>query len=105
MVTVTVRNKAAQPVVLSSYFVRDSSTGKVIDFPAEDPYHDSINREQGIYILFTDGKMAMTSRSGTGFEFHGYLGGKEIVSERYVIANDRCHIFVKSGNTNIVIDQ
>jgi hypothetical protein len=103
MLTVTIRDSQSNPVILSNYFVKKSSTGEIIDFSLEDPYLDSINRLQGIYFLCTDGMMDITSKNGTGFEFHGISDSSEIVNEKYLIGNDECHVFILSGQTNIVI--
>ena len=103
MLTVSVKDIHSNPVILSEYFVKKTSTGEIIDFSKEDPYMDSINRIQGIYFLSTDGKMDMISRDGTEFEFHGILDSTEIVNEKYIIGKDQCHIFMVSGQTEIVI--
>jgi hypothetical protein len=103
MLTVTIKDSQSNPVILSDYFVKKTSTGEIIDFSHEDPYMDSINRVQGIYFLCTDGMMAITSKSGTEFEFHGIMDTTEIVNEKYLIGNDQCHVILFSGQTNIVI--
>ncbi|MFH1296576.1 MAG: hypothetical protein ABIJ04_04800 [Bacteroidota bacterium] len=105
MLTVSIKDTASNPVILSQYFVKKTSTGEIIDFSQEDPYFDSINRIQGIYFVFTDGKMGMTSKNGTEFEFHGILGTTEIVNEKYIIGNDDCHVIMLSGKTEIVISK
>jgi hypothetical protein len=105
MLTVTIKDSQSNPVILSDYFVKKTSTGEIIDFSHEEPFMDSINRVQGIYFLCTDGKMGMTSKSGTEFEFHGILDTTEIVNEKYLIGNDQCHIILLSGKTTIVIEK
>ena len=69
----------------------------------EDPLMDSINRSRGIYTIFTDGKMGMTSKTGTEFEFHGIIDSTELVNEKYLIGNDVCHVTLLSGKTAIII--
>jgi hypothetical protein len=103
MLTISVKDIHSNPVILNDYFVKKTSTGEIIDFSQQDPFMDSINRIQGIYFLCTDGQMAMTSRSGTEFEFHGILDSTEIVNEKYIIGNDQCHVIMLSGQTEIVI--
>ncbi len=105
MLTVSIRDTASKPVILNKYFVKKTSTGEIIDFSKEEPYLDSINRIQGIYFVFTDGKMGMTSKDGTEFEFHGILGTTEIVNEKYLIGNDECHVKMLSGKKEIVISK
>jgi hypothetical protein len=101
ILTISIRDSVAQPILLNNYFVRKTGTGEIIDFSKEEPYADSINRINGIYILFTDGKMSMTSKGGTEFEFHGEKGGIEIVNEKYIIGNDLCHVKRISGKSEI----
>jgi hypothetical protein len=105
ILTVSVRDIYANPVILSDYSVRKTSTGEIIDFSGEDPYFDSIYRLQGLYIICTDGKMQMTSQQGTGFEFHGTLDSTEVINEKYIIGNDECHVLMISGQPEIVIPE
>jgi hypothetical protein len=101
MLTISIKDTASKPVILSSYFVKKTSTGEIIDFSKD----DSLYRIQGIYFVSTDGKMGMTSKNGTEFEFHGILGTTEIVNEKYLIGNDECHVKMLSGKTEIVISK
>ena len=103
MLTISIKDINSNPVILSDYFVRKTSTGEIIDFSLEDPYIDSINRMQGIYLICTDGKMGMTSHQGAEFEFHGILDSTEIVNEPYIIANDECHVYMLAGNPEIIL--
>lgn len=105
MLVVSIKDSLLKPVTLDSYFVKKASTGEIIDFVQEDPYFDSINRPLGIYLLFTDGKMNMTTVRGSDFEFHGFLDSVEIVNENYVIGNDRCHVVMHEGRQEIVINE
>jgi hypothetical protein len=105
MLTISIKDSASNPVLLSKYFIKKSSTGEIIDFSKEDPYLDSINRIQGIYVICTDGQMGMTSKTGTEFEFHGILGMTEMVNEKYLIGNNECHITMLSGNTDLIISK
>jgi hypothetical protein len=103
ILNISITDSASHPVHLSNYYVKKVATGEMIDFSMEDPYYDSINRIQGYYCLFTDGKMGMTAKSGTEFEFHGSLNSVEIVNEKYLIGNDGCHVRLISGQAVIVI--
>ena len=102
ILTISVKDQASNPVLLDQYFVVKSSTGEMIDFSQEDPFTDSINRLNGIYTLMTDGRMEMTSRAGVEFVFHGRIGNAEIVNEKYIIANDACHVSLVSGKTEVI---
>ncbi|MFH1161539.1 MAG: hypothetical protein V1733_11420 [bacterium] len=103
MLTISIKDAASNPVILSQYFVKKTSTDEVIDFSQEDHYLDSINRLNGIYFVLTDSKIGMTLKNGTEFEFHGLLGTTEIVNEKYIIGNDECHVIMLSGKTQIIL--
>jgi len=104
MLTVSLTDSIDNPVILTSNYTEKTSTGEIIDFVQEDNYFDSINRANGIYILFTDGKMSMTSKSGTEFQFKGFIDSVLVVCEPYIIKNDGCHVLLESGNTEIVLE-
>lgn len=104
MLTVTVSDPNGAPFLLDSSFVKKTATGEVIRFEAEDPYMDSVLRLEGRYLLMTDGKMGLTSGTGTEFTFHGFKSGMGLISESYVIANDRCHVLKLSGRDTVVVN-
>jgi hypothetical protein len=102
MLTVSIKDSAAQPVILGSYFLKNTATSEVLDLSSQDPFADSINRIGGRYFICNDGMMGMVSTSGTAFEFHGMQGSKEVVNEPYIIGKDECHIRLVSGKTEII---
>jgi len=104
MLQITVKDSLHHPVHLSQYQTIKNSTGEVVDFSKEDPYLDSINRANGVYTLLTDGKMFMTSVSGTAFTFRGWINGVEVISEPYLIGNDRCHVKMISGRGEVILN-
>jgi hypothetical protein len=103
MLTISIKDSASNPVILSEYFVKKTSTGEILDFKQEDPFMDSINRMNGTYIILTDSRMGMTSKTGAEFEFHGLAGDVKIVQERYIIGNDGCHVRLLSGNNQVIV--
>ena len=103
MLTISIKDSYSKPVILDDYFVKKTSTGEIIDFSGEDPFFDSVYNPQGIYMLFTDGKMYMTSVQGTEFEFHGTVDSAEVINEKYIIGNDGCHVMMLSGRPEIII--
>ncbi|OFX27576.1 MAG: hypothetical protein A2041_11935 [Bacteroidetes bacterium GWA2_31_9b] len=104
MLTVFLSDTSDNPVILTSNYTEKTSTDEIIYFIEEDNYFDSINRVNGIYILFTDGKMSMTTKSGTEFRFKGFIDSVLVVNEPYIIKNDGCHVLLESGNTEIIIE-
>jgi len=104
MLTVTIKNSNGDPVYLWWYSVSKKSTGEGLDFSHEDPYQDSINRTQGIYTIFTDGLMDMTTREGMEFDFLMMNGSMPVVIGTYLIGKDDCHCLLLAGNTEIVLN-
>jgi len=96
MLTVSLTDSIDNPLILTSNYTEKTSTSEIIDFVQEDNYFDSINRVNGIYILFTDGKMSMTTKSGTEFQFKGFIDSVQVVNEPYIIKNDGCHVLLES---------
>jgi hypothetical protein len=103
MLTISVRDSLSRPILLSQYHVKKVNTGEIIDFKQEDPYSDSISRLNGVYILLADSKIGMTSQNGTEFEFYGLTSDSVVVSEKYIVGNDGCHVETRSGKTEIMI--
>ena len=103
MITVRVTDSLFNPVMLTRYRTIKVSSGDTLNFQGEDPYMDSINQKNGYYTLMTDGKMYLTSTSGTEFKFVGWVGEKQVVNENYIIGNDQCHVQFFSGRREIVI--
>jgi len=104
ILTVTVKNSDGDPVYLSWYSVSNKNTGEGLDFSHEDPYMDSINRTQGIYTIFTDGLMEMTTKEGTEFDFSMMNGSMPVVIGTCLIGKDDCHCLLLGGNTEIVLN-
>jgi hypothetical protein len=97
MLTISVKDSSSNPVLLTSSYIKKTSTGEILEFP------DSTLRSQGMYVVCSDGNMQMTSGTGTEFEFYGILNKAIIVDEKYIIGNDQCHVHMISGKTNIIL--
>jgi hypothetical protein len=103
MLMVTVRDSTGHPVLLDEFNVTKSATGQVFNLGQFDPYFDSINRVNGQYMLLTDGQFQYTTLKGDEFVFRGLIDSTEVVREKYILGNDRCHVRVVSGNLQIVV--
>ena len=102
MLSITVKDSAGHPVIFTSHYVRKTVTGEILQFPEIDEWTDSVNRVQGIYVIMTDSKLDMTTKSGNQYEFHGKMGNPEVLQENYIIGNDGCHVTLIQGNTNVM---
>jgi len=104
MLTITVNYSDQLPVLLTDYYTLKTSTGEKIDFKPENEYIDSMYTNNGTYVLFTDDKMSKVSRSGTEFQFKGFIDTILMVNKTFIIRNDGCHIELVSGNPNIILE-
>ena len=102
MLTVSIVDSVSKPVVLDKYFVKKTATGQVLDYSRIEPTLDSINRIRGIYFVITDSQFNLTNENGDEFVFHGIRDSLEVVTEKYILGNDGCHVQMLSGKKTIV---
>jgi len=104
IILVKISDSQGSPVQLDNYFTVDLQSDEIYDFQSQDTYLDSILRVNGNYILFTDGQMDKINKSGTRFSFKGFINSTEVVSEKFLIGHDCCHVVLLEGNTEIILN-
>ena len=57
--------------------------------------------QNGRYPIMDDAGLENNER--INIQFKGFLNGQEVVTENYTVASDCCHVFLVSGNTEIVL--
>ena len=98
-IVVQVENALGVGVNLNNVSVQRKSDGEII---LKNKKADLA--KDGKYVLFTDSEIDETSQCGEEFLFKGYKDGKLVVNETFEVAHNCCHVFLKSGNTTIVVD-
>jgi arginine deiminase len=97
MITVNITNEKDSIIHLDRYFVTLDSDTVLTE---QNSYY---NPSEKFIVIFSDSEMNWTTEKGRYFRLTGYIDDDLLVDENYLIAHDRCHINLISGNTNIVI--
>jgi len=95
MVQTNVTDHSGNAVALDSFYTLRAKTGEKI-------YHDKNTMPNG-YTVLDDGYQKQLVNKNDSFYFVGYLKGKQVVNEPYVIGADCCHIKKQSGKDTIQI--
>lgn len=102
MIIVNVNKVDNTPAEIDDYYMVRVFDKDTILSKSNNPYEDDFF--EGITI-FSDSEMNKTTEKGTEFILTSYWNEKLVVSERYIISNDQCHIQLVDGKTNIRIVQ
>lgn len=102
MIIVNVNKVDNTPAEIEDYYMVRTSDKDTILSKNNNPYEDDFF--EGITI-FSDSEMNETTEKGTEFLLTCYWHEKLVVSEKYIISNNQCHIQLESGKTNIRIVQ
>ncbi len=100
---VLVKDSSGNPVVLDDYYTQNTSTGEIIRFKEIYEFTDSLLKTQGLYLLVSDGERHWAKNGYFNIVFKGFIDSTEVVSEKYTVSADVCHINLLKGNTNIII--
>jgi hypothetical protein len=95
MVQTDVTDHSGNAIALDSFYTLRAKTGEKI-------YHDKSTMPNG-YTVLDDGYQKQLVNKNDSFYFVGYLNGKQVVNEPYVIGADCCHIKKQSGKDKIQI--
>ena len=101
LIYINIKDSLGKAVLLDSNYTQViSSQEKIIEKT------DSIDKIEGLYILFTDSQKDMIPENiETEVQFIGIMGFVKIVEEKYIMSQDGCHIKLLSGKTNIILNQ
>jgi hypothetical protein len=100
-ILINVNHENGEPAALDEYYAINLVTNKIYDF--QNPEDDKARRETGSYLLISDAEIEEIPFDGAPFVFIGKINGKEVIKESYVVGKDCCHIFLISGDREIVI--
>ncbi len=85
------------PVQLDQYIVTDGSGYYQKLNPVE------VNRNEGLYPIIDDTEDQIIKVDGSPIKFSGFIKGKKVVEETYLIGFDCCHVYLMSDNRTTVI--
>ncbi|MFD1096268.1 hypothetical protein [Salegentibacter chungangensis] len=102
-ITVSVQNSDGEPVALDSIKVVIQENDKDI---TETLIGDGFERyqESGSYPVFNDLFTAEYRNDEVNISFSGFLSEEEVVSAIYKAGADCCHVYLISGETNLVLE-
>ncbi|MFS4454903.1 hypothetical protein [Maribacter sp. 2304DJ31-5] len=100
--TISIKNAIGEPVQLDSYSAVLSETNKDIASELADFDKDSFG-ENGIYVIFNDRYVKEFENKSTSLQFRGIKDAQEIVSAKFEVGADCCHVKLISGDRDIVI--
>ena len=100
--SVKVKNSDGSAYKLDSFVTVRMEDNKILDIKKDNSsYSDSVNRGNGLYLVFSDAFGNLTDQCGKEFNFIGYKNNIEVVNEKYVFNHDCCHIQFVSGKREI----
>lgn len=86
------------PVVLDSYEVIETATGKVRDLP-------NWGKRFYTYIIASDLDIEDFFEKEIELQFIGKIGEKIVVTKNYVVSANLCHTYLVKGDREIIIKQ
>jgi hypothetical protein len=101
---VYVKDSLENPVILDDYYTQNEATGELIRFREIYGYNDSLLKIQGCYLLITDGQGKWAKNGFFEIIFKGFIDSVEVISEKYIVVADVCHINLLKGNTKIIVE-
>lgn len=96
-ITITVKYSNGTPVVFDSF--------KVIDIKNKnDLTYEGWQSVNGIYPIFSDKHAFEYQNKEIKIEFSGVIDNKKVVSEVYTVGANCCHVYLKEGKDELIIN-
>ena len=86
------------PVILTSYKVLRTSDNKDITMRDND-----LTDNNGYYTIVNDSSEGLTINANTEVEFQGYINNTQVISRKFIVSEDCCHVSYVSGETTAFI--
>ncbi len=99
-ITINVRDPDGNPIALDDFKVMDIVTGADVTVMLS-PAAFLMAQQIGSYRLAQDGDLSISTTKS--LRFQGFLEGKEVINEDYIVQMDCCHISLTSGDHNLTI--
>ena len=90
------------PVALDKYYSINLDKFRKYNF--QDVQSDQFRRKLGIYPVLTDTQMDEVNSIGSLILFNGFIRDRLVISEKFIIGRDCCHIKLIAGKTQYKID-
>ena len=99
-VSASIVDQNQDPVVLDSYELINLEDNSSISLSYTEPELDSFI-QNGQYPIMDD--LSIQENQRLNIQLRGFLNNQEVVNENYTVERDCCHVFLVSGNTEIVL--
>jgi hypothetical protein len=96
--TVNVQDSNGDPILLDSAYSIHINSGMIYQND-----ESLMLQDQGSYILWTDSQLDITDKNGSEIQFEGWLSGEKLVTEKFTVGHDCCHVELLEGNELIII--
>jgi len=97
VVSVEVKDKSDEPILLDSVSVVKSGTSEVL-------FTENPTSTNGVYKLVSDTEINGIVKEGTDVTFYGYSNNSQIISENYKVGHDCCHVAFLSGVQVLILE-
>jgi hypothetical protein len=94
----SVTDQNGQPVILDK-IVTGRSNGQIFEFPQRE-----WNQNSNQYTFWSDGQRKVTQKMGESILVKGFRDGNQIFSQTFKVGHDCCHVLLKEGNREIVVN-
>lgn len=102
-ILVYIKDDLDSPVALNSIKVTISENGNDITREVND-LEWQMFRQNGAYPLFGDEYVKDYQNMELEINFKGFINDLEVVNSDFIVGADCCHVFLISGETNLIID-
>lgn len=100
ILNIAITDQDQNPLILDNYQLINLEDNSTITLSISGAELDSFI-QNGRYPIMDDAGLENNER--INIQFKGFLNGQEVVTENYTVASDCCHVFLVSGNTEIVL--
>ena len=102
-IVVSIVNSEGEPVALNNYEVVNLKDGRDLTIDLTEEVLQYM-RETGSYPIFTDQYVQEFSQQQLQINFTGFIDGEEVVSNKYTVGADCCHVYHISGDLELVLE-
>ena len=102
MITVSIVDQEQNPFILDDYKVTDLDNN--IDLTNELKEYYKLYMDDGVYPIFDDRFQQTYQNQEIDLQFIGYVDGQEILNEIYSVGADCCHVYLISGDYEIIVE-
>ncbi|WP_340075713.1 hypothetical protein [Leptobacterium sp. I13] len=101
-IMVSIEDQNQNPISLDSFEAIDMVSGADLTIPLSPSALTRI-QERGIYPMVSD-MSGIERNQELHVQFRGFINGEEVISAIYTVGADCCHVFLISGDLQLVLE-